>query len=128
MTVRCENRCKPDPLPPSFDPERAAGHPSYRYLLEPGAQCEHERGHDGAHRNGLLAWHDPPLFTTGSGNDQPPPRADGTPGASTTAGWTCWACGRQNAADTVFCRGCASTQEDDPEPSLAGSAAAREAR
>lgn len=30
--------------------------------------------------------------------------------------WTCEDCGHENPAEATFCRGCASTREDDREP------------
>lgn len=56
---------------------------------------------------------------TGSGADQPTSTA-GTTGASTTPPWTCVDCGHENPPGAIFCRGCASTQDDDREPRLAG--------
>ncbi len=109
MSGQCENRCKPDPLPAGFPVEKAAGHPSYRYLLEPGAQCEHDAGHDGAHRSGGLSWWDPQRFQTVGAVDEQPR----TP---ITNGWTCPDCQRENPPEAVFCRACASTLQDDREP------------
>jgi hypothetical protein len=63
--MNCPKRVKSSPLPPSFPLEAARSHPRFRYYLEPGAQCEHEEGHDGPHRNGLLVWHDPPAVFVG---------------------------------------------------------------
>lgn len=49
---------------------------------------------------------------SGEGNE-PGPRAAAPP-------WTCVDCGHENPAGAIFCRGCASTQDDDREPKLAG--------
>lgn len=58
-------------------------------------------------------------YELGSGADQPTSTA-GTPAASTTPPWTCVDCGHENPPGATFCRGCASTQDDDREPRLAG--------
>jgi hypothetical protein len=42
-----------------------AGSPRHRHLLKPGAQCELEADHAGAHRNGGLIWHAPPKVIVG---------------------------------------------------------------
>lgn len=45
-----------------------------------------------------------------------PQRRKGLQAEREAADWKCWDCGRINPAGAIFCRGCASTQDDDPEP------------
>lgn len=68
--TRCSKRCKPSPLPAGLPIESARNHPTFKYRLEPGAQCELDEGHPGEdpdrHRNGSLIWWDPPaIFVDG---------------------------------------------------------------
>ena len=63
---RCENRCPNEPTPQGMPLEVVAGSPRHRHLLEPGAQCCLEAGHEGAHRAqpegiGGIAWHSPQI-------------------------------------------------------------------
>jgi hypothetical protein len=77
--ARCPYRCKNPTNPPMSMPlETVREHPSYKHLLEPGAQCEKEEGHgqdapehDEArrHGNGGLLWWDPPIVVVGSSGD-----------------------------------------------------------
>lgn len=65
MPSRCAKTCPQDPIPPSFPLEAARTHPRYRYLLEPGARCTLDAGHEGKHRAGGLTWHDPKVLFVG---------------------------------------------------------------
>jgi hypothetical protein len=58
---RCTKTCRQPKVPDGMPLEALRAHPTYRYYLEPGARCELDVGHQGAHQNGELSWHDPPL-------------------------------------------------------------------
>lgn len=57
----CAKRAAQPKIPEGFSVEACTTHPTYRYLLDPGARCELDDGHPGPHRAGLLVWHDPPI-------------------------------------------------------------------
>lgn len=62
---RCDSRCPNEPTPQGMELEVVATHPRYRHLLEPGAQCCLEDGHEGPHRvaqGSGIVWHSPPLI------------------------------------------------------------------
>lgn len=70
-TSRCSSRVPKTRTPDGWTVEQLRQHPTYRYYLEPGAQCELPAGHgDGTdshdvarrHENGGLKWWDPPII------------------------------------------------------------------
>jgi len=63
---RCPYRIPQSPLPPSSSVEAAKTHPRYRHLFEPGAQCMLVADHDGPHKRGSVAWHDPKVVYVGT--------------------------------------------------------------
>jgi len=63
--TQCTKHAPVPPTPPSLTLEAAAMHPRYKHLLEPGAQCEREAGHEEPHRCGLLRWYDPTALFVG---------------------------------------------------------------
>lgn len=62
---RCAKRCPNPPTPAGMTLEAVGQSAATRHLLEPGARCELDTGHDGRHRNGLLGWYDPPVLYVG---------------------------------------------------------------
>jgi hypothetical protein len=58
---RCPYRVAATRAPDGWSNEAQASHPTYRHYGDPQAQCEHDAGHEGPHRNGSLVWHDPPV-------------------------------------------------------------------
>lgn len=70
MADRCPKRVSPPRTPDGMTVEQIASHPTYRYALDPQAQCELDSGHGQnahphdlarRHRNGGLTWWDPPI-------------------------------------------------------------------
>lgn len=78
--MRCTTRAPKTPLPPSLEIEKARTHPTYKYALEPTAQCELDQGHGDMtgeydvarrHCNGELLWWDPPIILVGGKPHEP---------------------------------------------------------
>jgi len=61
---RCTSTCPVRPTPEGMPIETVRNSPRYRHLLEPGARCELEEGHEGRHASAPLYWWSPPIVVT----------------------------------------------------------------